>query len=72
MNGDIKGMVMSDWFGGRNPVDQMSAGNDLLMPGTAAQTKAIVDAVNSVKTGCKTAGQKFGKNPEYHSDHAFF
>ena len=49
----FKGMVMSDWFGGRNPVDQMNAGNDLLMPGTAAQTKAIVDAVNSGKLDVK-------------------
>ena len=48
-----KGMVMSDWFGGRNPVDQMSAGNDLLMPGTAMQTKTIVDAVNSGKLDIK-------------------
>jgi beta-glucosidase len=48
-----KGMVMSDWFGGKNPVDQMSAGNDLLMPGTAVQTKSIVDAVNSGKLDIK-------------------
>ncbi len=49
----FRGMVMSDWFGGRNPVDQMSAGNDLLMPGTAVQSKAIVDAVNSGKLDVK-------------------
>jgi beta-glucosidase len=49
----FKGMVMTDWFGGKNPVDQMSAGNDLLMPGTAVQTKAIVDAVNSGKLDVK-------------------
>lgn len=48
-----KGMVMSDWFGGKNPVEQMNAGNDLLMPGTAVQTKAIVDAVNSGKLDVK-------------------
>jgi beta-glucosidase len=44
-----KGMVMTDWFGGKSPVDQVNAGNDLLMPGTAPQTKAIVDAVNAGK-----------------------
>jgi beta-glucosidase len=49
----FRGTVMSDWFGGRNPVEQMIAGNDLLMPGTALQSKAIVDAVNSGKLDVK-------------------
>jgi beta-glucosidase len=39
------GLVMTDWGGGKNPVAQMQAGNDLLMPGTDRQVKRIIEAV---------------------------
>jgi beta-glucosidase len=42
-----EGVVMTDWFGGDNPVEQMRAGNDLLMPGTPQQLNGIVEAVQT-------------------------
>jgi beta-glucosidase len=42
----FKGFVMTDWFGGSNPVEQMQAGNDLLMPGTPKLAQRIISAVN--------------------------
>lgn len=39
------GMVMTDWFGGKDATAQMIAGNDMLQPGTPRQYEAIVAAV---------------------------
>lgn len=40
----FEGLVMTDWFGGRNAAAQISAGNDLLEPGTKKQWKALREA----------------------------
>lgn len=40
-------VVMTDWFGGKDAIAQMQAGNDMLQPGTDKQYQAIVDGVKN-------------------------
>lgn len=45
----FKGMVMTDWFGGKDAVEQMKAGNDMLQPGYDKQYQDIVAGVKEGK-----------------------
>ncbi|MGB9747612.1 MAG: glycoside hydrolase family 3 C-terminal domain-containing protein [Bacteroidales bacterium] len=45
----FKGYVMTDWGGGKDPIAQMKAGNDLLMPGSGKQISEIIQAVKEGK-----------------------
>ena len=46
---NFEGMVVTDWFGGKDAVAQMIAGNDMLQPGRANQSDMIVEGVKSGK-----------------------
>src|SRR6185312_10172378 len=68
----FKGMVMTDWFGGKDAVAQMKAGNDLLMPGRPEQTKAIEEAVKNgtldvaiLNRNCERILETIFKSPAY-------
>lgn len=41
----FEGLVMSDWHGGIDAVEQVRAGNDLMMPGTSRQREQLREAI---------------------------
>ncbi|WP_281631593.1 glycoside hydrolase family 3 N-terminal domain-containing protein [Flavobacterium luteolum] len=43
----FKGIVVTDWYAGRKPVEQVKAGNDLLMPGRDMEYTAIKEAIEN-------------------------
>lgn len=49
----FKGFVMTDWYGGKDAAAQMNAGNDVLMPGTSAQTQSILEGTKQGKISVK-------------------
>src|SRR6476661_8583 len=61
----FKGLVMTDWFGGKDAVAQLRAGNDLLMPGTPAQKKAITEALSNGSLDINTLDESAARIVDY-------
>ena len=53
----FKGFVMSDWFGGRDAVAMVKAGNNLIMPGLPPQKQAVIEAVKAGQLDVKYLDQ---------------
>lgn len=69
---NFSGLVMTDWFAGKNTVAQVESGNDLLMPGTDRQYDDIVNALknktideNAVNSNIKRIFNLIRQSPRY-------
>jgi len=61
----FKGMVMTDWYGGKDAAAQMHAGNDMLQPGRPSQYHQIIDDVNSGRLDIKDLDRNVKRILEY-------
>lgn len=61
----FNGMVVTDWYGGKDAVAQMAAGNDLIEPGSKSKTRDIVDAVNNGRLEVKLLDQNVERILQY-------
>lgn len=60
-----KGVVMTDWFGGKDAAAQMHAGNDMLQPGRPSQYHQIIDAVKNGTLDIKDLDRNVTRILEY-------
>jgi len=53
----FKGFVMTDWGGGYDWIEEMKAGNDLIMPGRPDQIETLINAVKNDSLNVKVLDQ---------------
>lgn len=68
------GMVMTDWYGGKDAVEQMKAGNDLLMPGRKQQYDQLKSALSDGSLSMKVVDENISRilamvmrTPRFHN-----
>jgi beta-glucosidase len=60
-NWGFNGLVMTDWFGGKDAVAQINAGNDLLEPGTKRQWDALLEGAEDKSLSQTTIDTSAGR-----------
>ena len=68
------GMVMTDWYGGKDAVEQMKAGNDLLMPGRKQQYDQLKSVLSDGSLSMKVVDKNISRilemvmrTPRFHN-----